>query len=266
LALREEKSYEALLKERILEPLKMNDTGITLPEDQKKRLAQGHNQGMEPVENWDIPTLAGAGALRSTVNDMLVFLAANLGLIRCNIRKPMEMTHDARIETGIPDLFMGLGWHIFKKHGSEIIWHNGGTGGYRTFAGFDKKNRMGVVVLSNSANSQDDIGFHLLNPGYPLAKLSMPKKEITLSRETLTHYVGKYELAPGAVFTLTLEENRLFAQLTGQQKYRVYPEEKNIFFYKVAKARLVFHQDEKGEVTHLVLHQGGMEQKADKIE
>jgi CubicO group peptidase (beta-lactamase class C family) len=76
-------SYEKLLLERICAPLGMQDTRITLSEDQRSRLVQGHGPRGRPVANWDIPTLAGAGALRSTVNDMLIFLKANLGLQNC---------------------------------------------------------------------------------------------------------------------------------------------------------------------------------------
>src|SRR5207249_12225430 len=102
-----------------------------------------------------------AGALRSTANDMLKFVAANLGLIKSDFSSAIEKTHLVRNSTGVPDLEIGLGWHVLTKFGTEIVWHNGGTGGYNAFIGFDKKKRTGVVVLSNSANDIDDIGLHL---------------------------------------------------------------------------------------------------------
>jgi CubicO group peptidase (beta-lactamase class C family) len=63
-----------------------------------------------------------------------------------------------------------MGWHILSSPGGSIVWHNGGTGGYRTFLGFDKAKQVGVIVLTNSAISADDIGFHLIDPGIPLSK------------------------------------------------------------------------------------------------
>jgi CubicO group peptidase (beta-lactamase class C family) len=63
---------------------------------------------------------------------------------------------------------IGLNWLTFGS-GSGIVWHNGGTGGFRSFMGFDATRRVGVVVLSNSGVSVDDIGFHLLDPAIPLA-------------------------------------------------------------------------------------------------
>ncbi len=79
LARRAGTDYETLARSRICDPLGMKDTRITLTPEMKARLAVGHDQGLESVENWDLPTLAGAGALRSTANDLLKFLAANLG-------------------------------------------------------------------------------------------------------------------------------------------------------------------------------------------
>ena len=65
---------------------------------------------------------------------------------------------------------IALGWHIFKTPGGDIIWHNGGTGGYRTFMGYNPRTRVGVVVLSNTSTPAgvDDIGRHLLDASSPL--------------------------------------------------------------------------------------------------
>jgi CubicO group peptidase (beta-lactamase class C family) len=147
----------------------------------------------EARRNWDLPTLAGAGALRSTVNDMLKFVAANLGLTKSPLLVAMQRAQQSQRETGQPDLSIGLNWHILKKFDSEIIWHNGATGGYHSFIGFDKKNRKGVVVLSNSANDIDDIGRHLLVSQYPLAKLEPPKehKAIQLDPKIFDAYAGR---------------------------------------------------------------------------
>lgn len=170
LTLRARMDYETLVRTRILQPLKMNDTAIELTSPMKARLATGHNQNLKPVANWDIPTLAGAGALRSTVNDLLKFVAANLGLTKSPLAVAMQNAHQPQHETGTPGLEVGLGWHILKRFDTEIVWHNGGTGGYHSFVGFIKAKRKGVVVLSNSTNDIDDIGRHLLESQYPLAK------------------------------------------------------------------------------------------------
>ena len=59
----------------------MKDTRIALTPKMKARLATGHGPTLAPVANWDVPTIASAGALRST-NNMLTFHAANLGFVK----------------------------------------------------------------------------------------------------------------------------------------------------------------------------------------
>ena len=172
LALKAGTNYEALVKERICRPLGMSNTYITLTPELKLRMAKGHNASGKPVSNWDIPTLAGAGALRSTVNDQLIFLGANLGIVKSALRPAMEMQHTPRHEAGGPKMHIGLGWHISQKGSLEMIWHNGGTGGYHSFAGFIKKTGRGVVVLSNSANGNEEIGEVILGFRKPPASPS----------------------------------------------------------------------------------------------
>jgi len=175
LALVAKTDYESLVRTRICQPLRMSNTKITLTPEMKAHLATGHNQALNPVANWDLPTLAGAGALRSNVNDMLKFVAANIGLNATSLASAMAKTHQRQHDTGIEGLDVGLGWHILKRFDSELIWHNGGTGGYHSFVGFNKARRAGVVILSNSTNDIDDIGRHLLESQYPLTKLDAPK-------------------------------------------------------------------------------------------
>ena len=162
-------SYEQLIIERICNVLEMKNTMITITADMEKRWTRGHTP-VGGVPHWDIPTLAGAGALRSTANDMLTFLGANMGVDRSSLSPAMDMTHEARVDSGSA-MSVGLGWHIRDNGKTKIIWHNGGTGGYRTFCGFIKDKKVGVVVLSNMNIGADDIGFHLLDNAYELKKI-----------------------------------------------------------------------------------------------
>jgi D-alanyl-D-alanine-carboxypeptidase/D-alanyl-D-alanine-endopeptidase len=174
LSLRAGMSYEELVIERILKPLGMNDTSITLTDDQKARFATGHNSALAATNAWAFKALAGAGALRSSINDMLIFAEANLGLTDSPLSKAMQNSHMPRmaLDDQDPGSKIGLNWIIYSYHDSQIVWHNGGTGGFSTFLGIDKENKTAVVILTNSQNSFDDIGFHLLNSNY---EISHPK-------------------------------------------------------------------------------------------
>ncbi|HSA96840.1 MAG TPA: serine hydrolase domain-containing protein [Acidobacteriota bacterium] len=164
LALKAGLSYEALIRRRVLEPLGMTDTAITLTGSMKERLAVGTNPMLHPAKYWDLNVLAGAGALRSTARDMLKFLAAAMGLRETPLRRAFDLMAEKSRPTRTPDLEVALGWHIWKKYGTEIVWHNGGTGGFRSFAGFVPAKRTGVVVLCDTSFGVDDIGLHALEP------------------------------------------------------------------------------------------------------
>jgi len=170
--------YDELVRERILGPLRMDGTAIGL---RGELMVKGHNKQGEIVPYWDLPTLAAAGAYRSNLNDLIVFLAANLRAPKRELERSLRATR--RVQRTVTDTVanriaidaMGIGWQIRSRGGSSIVWKDGGTAGFQTFIGFDPERRVGVVVLSNTAIEVDDIGFHLLDPGSPLgAPLPMP--------------------------------------------------------------------------------------------
>lgn len=259
-------SYEELVVTRIAEVVGMTDTAIALSEDMQARLAKGH-LGKKEVPNWDLPTLAGAGALRSTAQDMIAFLEANMGTRETPLLESMKETHQSRAEVQSGKMEIGLGWHIrIGQDARKTYWHNGGTGGYRTFAGFTNDPPMGVVVLTNSTGAgDDDIGFHLLDSAFPMAG-AVKRAKVELEPEVLERYVGKYQLNPKTVFDIVLQDDQLRAQLTGQPRVPIFPESETKFFYKIVDAQLSFELDGNGVVKGLILHQGGLNQKAKKVE
>jgi len=265
---REGLGYEALVRKHVIDPLKMSDTRVTFTPSMKERLALGHDDAGNVVSNWDIPGLAGAGALRSTVTDMLKYVAANVDPARSPLTAAIELAHQKRHGTDNPKLNLGLAWHILTTpFGNDITWHNGGTGGYRTFIGFDPARHTGVVVLSNSNIGVDDIGLHFIDPRLPLAPapVKVAHTEITLSPDVLDRYVGEYELAPQFHIIVTRDGNALYGQPTGQDKVQLFPEKEDEFFLKVVDAQIVFTKDSSGKVTGMVLKQNGQESPGTKI-
>ncbi len=268
LALRAGTDYETLLRTRVLEPLGMKSTAITLSKSMKEHLTPGHDAGLRQVANWDIPTLAGAGALRSTANDLLTFLAANIGIEKSPLAPSMAAMIAARRPTGNPNLEIALGWHIWTRNGHEIIWHNGGTGGYRTWIGFDPKSRTGVVVLSNTSTNAgaDDIGQHLLDPAVPLLQPAKERHEVKVDAAVLEKYTGRYQLAPNFILTITRDGDRLYAQATGQPRFEILAEGARDFFFKDFDAQLTFVVDSNDRATSLVQHQNGADHPAKRME
>ena len=264
LALKAGQSYEALLTTRILDPLGMRDSRITLTDGMRRRLAPGHEPYGAVVANWDLDALAGAGAIRSTVDDMLTYLAANLDSTSRPLGAAMRDAHrPLRLAGGATQI--GLNWHVTTSNSHALVWHNGGTGGYRTFAGFDEARHIAVVVLSNTSTGVDDIGLHLLDAQRPIVTPPPLRKAITVSAEVLDQYVGTYELVPAFRIAVSREGDVLWVQATGQDKMRVWAESNTAFFLKADDVQVIFSVDASGRATGLVLRQSGRDQTLKRL-
>ena len=155
-------SYEAVLSARVLKPLGMNDTGITLTEAQKKRLIPGQDARGRRQDNWDFASIEAAGALRSTASELLKFVKFNAEPAG-TLKDALAVSHQPWRVVVPDEEEIGLCWVRFPaKKAPPAVWHNGQTGGYHAFVGF-VPGRGGVAVLCNVATMKvDDVGFAVL--------------------------------------------------------------------------------------------------------
>src|SRR5262249_36865861 len=156
-------------------------------------------------------------------------------------------------------------------------FHDGGTAGFRSFVGYDPKERIGVVVLANASTfiGVHDIGLHLLSPKLPLANPEPPtqRTEISLDPKVLDNYTGRYQLKPELIPAIPRDGSRLFAQgfaqLNGQAivlpKFEVFAEDEKNFFAKVSDQQIVFETGPDGRATTLILHKAGREMPGSRM-
>lgn len=167
LALAAASDYELLVEERILQPLELSETMFVVSEEDHARLIGGFTPSGEPTSSWDFDAMSPAGGLKSTANDMLKFIRANLNPDGTSIGAPLKLALSEHASSNLDR--MGLGWH-WQETVEElgVWWHNGGTGGYASFLGIDPANQTGVIVLSNHGDAMaglfdvDKIGMNLL--------------------------------------------------------------------------------------------------------
>lgn len=160
--------YPELVGARVLGPLGM--TGATFdPTRAGHHLAHGHSVNLRPTPSWTFDGYAPAGGLLASGDAMLRFLAANLD----GTAPGAALAHTPRARIDEEDS-VGLGWMITEREGRTVMWHNGGTGGFRSFLGFDPERDIGVFVLANSDNSVDRVGGWLLGQS---AAPSAPRPE-----------------------------------------------------------------------------------------
>ena len=248
-------NYGDLLQQRLAQPLGLRDTTIQLTADQQLRVAQGHDGGMTPVPNWTLDVFAGAGAIRSTMTDMLTF-----GLSQTDPNPIHARAQVVRFKPENPGVNMALGWHVNVDTG--VLWHNGQTGGYHSFLAIAPESGLVVCVLSNSSDGSCEL---LANGCFQLmcGREAMPPMTIRRSGhpsvEQVEKLVGSYKIGPMATFSITTEDERVYAQLTFQPRIRIYPDDAAglTYHYRNIDAEITFAQDETGKITGLTLHQGG---------
>src|ERR1700761_1487933 len=133
LAKRNGSDYETLVRERLLLPLGMNETYVAKPPPQV-HLAQGHLPNGAPAIPWDFhPDMAGVGGIRATLPDMLRYLEGELGTRDSAITPALARTQDQ--VANVSGYRMGMNWILTNANGRALVFHEGGTGGYSSFAG-----------------------------------------------------------------------------------------------------------------------------------
>ncbi len=155
------KSFEQLIVEKICTPLQMNDTRQFIRKNDSSRFAKGYDENGGPNSQWDFKVLAGAGAIRSTVNDLLKYGAANLHSDDTKLDRALQLTHKPTFTNA--QTIVGLGWHLTGKEPHILLLHSGETGGYVSYLAIHPKKKIVLVVLSNTAIAVDDIATQLMN-------------------------------------------------------------------------------------------------------
>ncbi|MGY5800158.1 serine hydrolase [Rhizobium sp. LEGMi12c] len=245
-------SYESLIRARILDPLGMDDTVIAIPSRLAGNVASGHDDDLEPTSDWTFDVLAGTGALRSTLPDLLRFVDAvcdQSSAIASIIRPLMTPRDQGGLELAKPHL-----------DGVIALSKPGGTGGFRSFVKCIPEWKRGVAVLSNaSIDAVVDLGAHVLNSRRDL--ISYPK-ELAIDPACLARLVGRYQMNDW-VFDVTSMGDRLHVPVGDQ--HRVFPTSEWHFFHKSSPVQLTFEPGPDGRAARLILHHNGTDQIAERI-
>ncbi len=177
-------SYEELLIQELLKPLGMKNTRLTFSQNTELPIVPGHNRKGKQVAPWNFDAMAPAGGLKTSMNDLLIFVNANLNPPNKDLENAFAEVQQNKVDlifgkNGRPTS-IGYGWYTSKltpESNVPVVWTNGGTGGFRSFIGFIKDTNTAVVILSNSANSVDEMAFDILEI------LNAPtKKKVALNR------------------------------------------------------------------------------------
>lgn len=168
----------------------------------------------------------------------------------------------------------GFGWLIMPSNETtgKIYMHSGGYPGYMTIISrYPDKNKT-IIILTNTYNiislyqlctATENI---LFNKPFLVPKSLPFTKSVTLTPLQLKAVEGVYSLAPQVKYTITTDQNQVYAQISGQPKVEIYPESELDFFYTVVQAKIKFEKDAQGEIKKLILFQNGRQIEAQKDE
>jgi len=153
--------YEQLVRQKLLDPLAMRNTFVSIDSVNKKYIVQGYDENSKPTPVWTDNVLTGAGSFLSNGSDMIKFIKANLKESETKISKSLILSHQQQLNGQT-----GLGWILPSSAdkligNKDIVWHNGMAGGYASFIAIDKTNNYGIVILSNKAVDVTNFGMKL---------------------------------------------------------------------------------------------------------
>jgi CubicO group peptidase (beta-lactamase class C family) len=257
-------NYETLLKERICQPLGMHNTIIMATEEQQERIATPYIVPDKIAKYWNFHAIEGAGAIKSDLVDMLKFLKAQLSLGNSSIGKAIKLTQSIQYSTSIKNTSIGLGWFINYQYPDTIIWHNGFTGGFRSFIGFDVNNQIGTVVLSNSTRNINDIGFHILNQNMKIKEFN-EKKVIELNANNFVKYEGIYKMETGDTMHIFSKDSKFYLYAENHGEFEIYPQKGGIFIFDQLPFNLEFEDIVNDRFQTLILNDNSSNPKAKRI-
>ena len=266
--------YEKYLEQSFFKPQGMNATGVYSRKEKPTNDSRGYgfiNGKYRPAKNWNMTWAGGAGNLYSTARDLYRW---NEGIFNGNLlsENSIKSAHTpGKLNDGSQHDY-GFGWSNSKYRGMDRVSHNGGLDGYTAHLARFPEHNTTIVVLANAMPTRGDINPDKL--GAQLAEIFLwehmpprPPHRIDKSVDVtkLDGYLGNYDYG-SKILTVTREGGQLYAQLTDQQRFAIYPESRSHFFLKVVDAEIDFHIGETGRATHVTHHQNDRTFDAQRLE
>ncbi len=252
LAILNQDSYQNLLKSQVFEPLNMTNSyadASMVPED---RRVTGY-AGQYAVPNWHFKALAGAGSVNSSIEDLLTFGIAILKADHPELKQAIELSKQVHYQDR--GVTVGLGWHFNKG----VLWHNGGTAGFRSILMIDPEQQKVVAAITNQAeHSVEDIAGHLLKPENEMKSYDFP---VEISEQALMSFVGDFNNKVNKkTISTSIKNGHLMLHFPKQPAYRLTYLGQNRFIMKLTKTRIRFEASNSESFNQLYFKAWGDEQ------
>lgn len=265
-----DRRYGAFLRETFFQPLGMKSTDVHRAQDVIEDEAHGYaweGGKVTKARYWDMSRIGGAGALYSTVRDLYRWNEALFSgevLSDASLKTAFTPAKTVEDEGEDEEGGYGYGWGISSYRGLKQISHDGGLPGFTSSLLRMPEEKFTVVVLANAVPPLPDLDTPSL--AHEIMQLCLADKLAPFPKPISTNvvasrlydaYVGRYGYKDSSILAVTREGERLFAQLTGQARFELFPKSETEFFWKDADAQLTFIKGQEGTATKAVHRQGG---------
>jgi CubicO group peptidase (beta-lactamase class C family) len=250
-----QKPYADVLQSQILEPLGMERTGFEYHQHALQDMALGHkleDNKIIKAEDRVMQNAHASGAIYSTARDLYTWdraLYTDKLVKKASLEKILDPRHDK----------YAYGWAKTLIFDKKVLAHTGETEGFKASIRRFIDDDTCIIVLSNFEHCpidriSEDLAAIMFGQPYQL-----PKKASGGNEDISNYYayVGRYQIKPGFVLTITNENNQLFCQPTGQDKLQLHPENATTFNLTEVDAKITFIKNSKGQATKLILNQKG---------
>lgn len=260
------KQFPTYFQENFFDPLGMKDTGVYQNATPPPGMASGYSVAdgkTAAALDWDMSWAGGAGSLYSTVGDLFRWNEALFGGKILREASFKAMTTPVKLPENVDGMNYGFGLLMSDLARLPVVSHGGGLNGWSSDLMRLPEQKCTVISLANAlppvAGFEPSAVTHQLAGKFleaEIGKLPPLKENLSFDRKTYQDFVGRYDYK-NAVLTVSMEKDRLFGQLTGQEKYEIFPSAQDEFFWKIAGAKVVFLRSDKGEVIAARHTQGG---------
>lgn len=243
---------EQVLAKRLFGPLQMGHAYVAnAPAGQ--RVATGHVMSGATAPAWTMATnLAGVGMVHATLDDMVNYTRAHLGLMDTPLLSRLRMTQQPLAHNH------GMNWVVRPVKGSTVVMHGGATGGFHTHVAMRPDQQRGVVLLADTditpVDELTDLSLSLLGLDVPMPK---PRLRQPIPAALLQALPGQFSIA-GLNAKVWLDEGRLMAQADGQPAMELRYDSRGDIYPQVAPELRLRPIVENGQVNRFAWHQAGM--------
>lgn len=272
--------FAEVMRTDVLDPLGMTRSSYEQPisPEHDRNAARAHDgEGRSRGAKWHVyPEMAAAG-LWTTASDLARFLVEVQRSVRGESNRVLDRAHAREMITpvGVGDFAVGFG--LSKMGEGWYFQHGGSNWGFRGTMTAHTVKGYGLAILANadqggalagevSRRIQDAYAWDSRADPVPRGYAPpVEREEVAVDRAVLARYVGTYRLNDDLDIVVTLGDDGLLVTPTGQATLPVFAESETGFFLRAVNAQLTFTVDDDGEVTGLILHQGGRDTRAEKV-